>query len=308
MFIYLKESEKKGAIKKMKLMYEDFNLLDLGHIIAIETLCVLTDIKPVSRFIISENNLEYVKKVCEKLDLKFNVSPFRFTFKKGDKGDIGVSRIGKNNIFQDKGDFFGYVSKSEELIDKAITVDRVEITRVDPKTLGRLFGYPECCIKFYIDNSDEAVSKRNDDYTVISLRNSKGFRFPFYLNNGKRFFDKALITFFPCSYNCKKAEIMSKKIFKELERISPEYADYIKRSLQSIILFTDNQGVHEIKGKITDNIIVHTRVVSTIKNELHKMLEKGDSIKIIDNATIQILSGNKILKVLNKNCGVMVFG
>lgn len=54
----------------MKLMHKNFNLLDLGNIIAVELFCVLKNIKSASRFNIKIKDFPKFKKICEQIGLR----------------------------------------------------------------------------------------------------------------------------------------------------------------------------------------------------------------------------------------------
>lgn len=290
----------------MGLAYNDFNLLELGRIIALETLGVLEGIKKVSRFNIGADNLQNFKKRMTDLGLECEESDFRIMQTRSDKGMINVD-ITKFTE-DEKGDYFLYVSKEKKKAKKAKEYDNIKTNKFSHQKLASLLGYPRCCIEFYEKHRPEAIKIRRDDYTLISLRNSEGFIFPYYTNNIMRYFESGLLTFFPCSYKCEKAIDFGKKMFKAIKKCSPEYADYLKKELRRTMIYTDFEGVHQLKKSVLkDNILTYSDVESTQKNQLHKLLKKADEIKIINHFLVKIMKNGKILKVLKKNSGILIF-
>lgn len=287
-------------------MHKNFNLLDLGNIIAVELFCVLKNIKSASRFNIKIKDFPKFKKICEQIGLRCEKNNFNIEISNSnDKKQIdsGVTKISS------KGDAcFVFVSKNQKKVAEITEAENLLEKKVNHKKIGELLGYPNCCTDFYIKNRTEAEEKRNDDYTLISLRKSKGFIFPFYLNNTLRYFNSAIITFFPCSYNCPKALAMSKKIFQEIKTASPEFANFLEDKLKCGVIYTDFDGVHLIrKYKLEKNILTYTIVESTCKNELNKILCEADEIKIVNKNFIKIMKNKKIIRILKKNCGIMMF-
>ncbi|MFH1605783.1 MAG: DUF483 domain-containing protein [Nanoarchaeota archaeon] len=290
----------------MKLTHNKYNLLDLGNIIAVELFCVLKDIKTVSRFNVGLANLKSFKQFCKKLCLECEENNFNIEISKSyDKKQIDS---GVTKISSEKNACFVFVSKNQKNIKEIKEAENLLEKKFNHKKIGELLGYPNCCTDFYIKNRTEAGEKRNDDYTLITLQKSKGFVFPFYLNNALRYFNSAIITFFPCSYSCPKAIDLSKKIFQEIQKASPEFTNFLEDKLKCVVIYTDFDGVHLIRDfDFEKNIIKYKTVESTCKNELNKILCEADELKIVNKNFIKVIKDKKIVKILKKNCGIMMF-
>ena len=123
-----------------------------------------------------------------------------------------------------------------------------------------------------------------------------------------RYFDIGLITFFPCSYQCKEALKMSKKIFEEIKKNSSEYANYLTKRLKCAIIYTDNDGIHVLKDfNFEKGIINYGKVESTCENKLNKQLSSSNKIKIVNKNFIKIMNNETLIKVLKKNAGILIF-
>jgi len=160
-----------------------------------------------------------------------------------------------------------YISKDVEKIKKALDYDK-EINQ--PLTysnenfqekleeyfnkqeeyqykLGRLFGYPLCCIKEYIRlnkviflNSHNGTSMSEDNisnYVINSYNNTRNKdKLNFLLNN---ITNVTIISHFPCSYECEKSIGYAKKLFESFEE--DEKVDIIKKLSQKLVVWSEHK-------------------------------------------------------------------
>lgn len=106
-------------------------------------------------------------------------------------------------------------SKSEEILR---TAKDLHLNATEPvesnKTLGRFYDYPECCVKYFIDNLEHKLEekKKNKNYDLMqdTIKEAKANELPYYLNTfpgGNRFFFHLT-----CSYeNCKRTREIAER-------------------------------------------------------------------------------------------------
>lgn len=264
---------------------------------SLDVLYVIKGNKIVSRISIGENNANKIKLFLEKYRIKTYLSDFKI-----------LNQIDKNREFSDKGikvskdadvpgKFFMYISKSEKLAKRAKELEAED----RHKELGLLLGYPECCCRFFEKNF-KTESKKKNDYTLATLRNSNSFKFPFYTNIAIRHMDIALLSHFPCSFQCKKSIKIAKDNLKLIEKYSEEYAAIIKGMLKGGVVYSWDKGIFLLRGiKLKQNKLFYDIVMTLSNNDIYNLLKNSPYLKIINKDKIKI--GDNVLK----KAGFMIF-
>ncbi|HLD86695.1 MAG TPA: hypothetical protein VJB12_01400 [Candidatus Nanoarchaeia archaeon] len=170
----------------------------------------------------------------------------------------------------------------------------------DHRGLGEVLGYPECCCDFF----EKHFGEHHTDLTLDTLRNSKGFKFPFEMNIAARHFDSALLSHFPCSFQCEESLGMARKNLDTLKEKAPDIASFMLVLLKSSILYTD-QGILLFEGAtIKEDVLEFEEVQATQRLKLFHFLEKEGKLRIVDKENIMI-AGEPIE---GGEMGIMVFG
>lgn len=192
---------------------------------ALEILYLLDDAKPVVRQGFYEEELEDIKGFCEKRKLCVETSPYKVVLVDGSYSNKGIKVKADDPR---RGMFFVYISKSR---DKAVMADVFEFKN-DHRGLGKILGYPDCCIDFFVKN-EPVRSRLDNDYVACTLGNSKGVRFPFQTNISKRTYDFTLLNHFPCSFNCQESIRLAEKHLSILGKHDPSLAMRFVKELKS---------------------------------------------------------------------------
>lgn len=214
-----------------------------------DLLGVIIGLKPAARCIIREREVNLFIDFCHKYDLKYVFSDYRYNML---RNEVIVKDMSSNILKM-------YVSKSTKICEKLRYYDEK-----DDKITGRLLGYPDCCINFYLD----LVKNKNHqevDFVQESLSNTSQ-KIDFKINNvrewcGKLQIDYSLIDYFPCSYNCRNAIKYAGKLFRYIEKIDKNQSDHIKKQLLKPILYYGNRTAKQIskplkRGKSGKSILV----------------------------------------------------
>ncbi len=261
---------------------------------ALDVLYVIEGVKDVSRIMADESQLDDYKTFFNKNNLSFAVSDFKIS------KEIDENRFSNKGIrlpINEKGSYFVYISKSKEKAEQAKKAE----AESNHKELGKLLGYPDCCINFFEKNFP-IESKKKNDYVLASLKNSKGFIFPFYNNVAIRHLDLSLLSHFPCSLNCEESIKIAKNNLKIIEKHSKDISRIFEGMLRSAVLYTEDEGIFVLREfKLENDYLSYNSIMSEANNETYKKLKQAEKIEIIDKNTINIHNDKM------KNIGIMVF-
>ena len=209
-----------------------------------EILALKLGLKKSSRKIIDPKQLPEYKKSLKKHKLKYLTAKENYIYFSKDieyakEALFYESKIkkklnfNKNNFNKNVAEYF---SLQEEFQTK----------------LGKLFGYPECCIKEYIrftkkqfiDSHKKTKKQSKPNYVMNSYENTKNkYKLNFLLNN---FSKKRLIVHFPCSYECKKSIKLAKRLFSKQGLFTRHRT---KKALKKKLLVTSEEKFTELEHK-----------------------------------------------------------
>jgi len=266
-----------------------------SNIKSLEILYLLEGVKPVARIMVKEDEQD-VFGFFKENKLNYVLSDFKVVKEDKEKeySDKGVKVMVDS---KEKGYFFVYVSKDKEKAEKAKQLEK----EGKHKELGILLGYPECCAEFFEKHFEEE-SKKQNDYTLAALKDSGGFKFPFYTNIASRHFDVNLLNHFPCNFNCKASIELAKKHLDVVRKEDKEAAEIIEGMLKGGILYTETNGVFLLRyPKLDHNRLHYKGIMGSKNNQLYQSLRNADYIEIVSK-------GRVVLDKLEmKNIGIMLF-
>lgn len=277
-------------------MLQDLRNIFQSNIKSLEILYLLEGVKPVARIMVKEEDRDKILGFFKERNISYAISNFKVVKQDRDEvySDKGI-KIPINS--KEKGYFFVYISKQKELAERAKILENEN----KHKELGVLLGYPECCAEFFEENYREE-SKKQNDFTLVSLKNSDGFQFPFYTNIVSRHFDIALLNHFPCSFNCKDSIELAKKHLGIIEKDDKETAEIIKGMLKGAVVYTETNGVFLLRYPRLDfNRLYYKGIMSSKNNQFYESLKNVDYIEIVKKD--RIILDNLVIK----NIGVMLF-
>jgi hypothetical protein len=179
-----------------------------------EVLLLLNDAKEVVRHGFYEAELPAVEEFCKDNKIFLIKSKFKVLLEDKDKifSNKGI-RIDEND--PRPGMWFVYLSKDEK---KALFASYAELTN-NHGELGRLLGYPQCCIEFFCQNFNE-----NNTNLELSPTNS-------WTNLSLREKDAVLLSHFPCSSECEESIKLAQKYFEVINKADSEYAKQLVISM-----------------------------------------------------------------------------
>jgi hypothetical protein len=266
-----------------------------SNIKSLEILYILEDVKPTARIMVNEDEKDKIFNFFKEKKLNYVISDFKVVKQDKDKAysDKGVKVPVDSS---EKGYFFVYVSKD---IKKAKAAKKSE-NENKHKKLGILLGYPECCAEFFEKHFEEE-SKKQNDYTLATLKNSEGFQFPYLTNIASRHFDLTLLNHFPCNFNCKHSIELAKKNLEVIKKHDEETVKIIEGMLKGAIFYTSN-GIYLLRQPTLEhNRLFYKGIMGTKNKQLYESLKNAEYIEIVKNNRI-ILDSLEM-----KNIGIMLF-
>ena len=282
----------------------------LGPIPAKETILAVLGYK-TSRLGVHPNYYKSIINIFKKFDIKYVIGNYRYTYK------LDIGKGGWSNKFGDEayindenafGDYFFYIADS---INKAkVTRDNEESEK--EAEFGETLGIPLCCAEFYVDNADRAMKKQNDFVTLVLENTYSDPPYNYWNNYVSQYFGFSLLSFFPCSFDCKESVIVSEQIYSILFDIYPEFADQFLYYHKQNILYTEYRGIYLFeKTKYENGRIIYnnSRIHSSIKNSsIYKLIMQSNNLAIYNKNHCAFSNRMKILKELKgENIALCLF-
>ncbi|NYZ78575.1 DUF483 domain-containing protein [Candidatus Micrarchaeota archaeon] len=146
-----------------------------------------------------------------------------------------------------------YISGSKEVIKEApkfgwytLIVDDAVVSNplMDNLKYGLLLGYPKCCVRFFI-NDTQGINQVYEAY-----KNTHGEP-SFYCNPFSNDFHYFLIHNYPCSFRCRETTKQAKELLKAIKEEEPEYAAKIEYHLKLPLLVFHIRDAIAFEGKIS---------------------------------------------------------
>jgi len=150
-----------------------------------------------------------------------------------------------------------YISASKEIAEKAprfgwytMIVDGAVINNplVDNLRYGLMLGYPECCVRFFI-NDRQGVNQLYEAYKRTNGEPS------FYCNAMLSDFTYFLIHNYPCSFTCRESIKNGRELLKAIREEEPHYAERIEYHLKLPLLVFRIRDAIAFEGKMSGNEI-----------------------------------------------------
>jgi hypothetical protein len=243
---------------------------------------------------ITNEELEKIKKLCNHYNLSFSISNFKI-----------IMQTDKNKGFSNKGIKVPIKDPQPGLLTIHISKDdqHKESLKNEEENnhikFGSNLGYPECCCNFFKENYKEQSQNQND-FILPALKYSRTH--PFQTNIIARYFDYTLLNHFPCSFDCQASIDLANKHLNIIRKTDLSLAIEIENRLKCATIYTETEGIHLLYNyKLENNILTFKTILSTAKTELRKDLEKEKALTIKDKNTI-ILNNKEIT-----NIGIALF-
>ena len=131
---------------------------------------------------------------------------------------------------------YGVVSR--KYLDAKKFAEAHKAYRCDHYTVGKLLGYPECCIRFFCKHFTSGM------YDLIPLIEGEQ-KYP-ELNIMLRYFGVRAIPFFPCRWDCDEAKKFADKFVSLMREEDPKTTDLILELLEMPCRWSMNKAVIQV--------------------------------------------------------------
>lgn len=280
--------------KKLKnlLTVDEIFILQESGVYLQDTVALFYDLKPLLRAGVSHWKFEAFKEALSKLGFKL----------------LTMEPRGPN-----KENFNCIISKSEKKLKEYHKAEEnMEMGRSDD-SLGKLFGYPRCCVEEFTKNT--SMNKSLPPMTLLNTKGGLDFRLNYLYSFDSRQFNyeefnrvtkgyllsnNYLIPYIPCSFNCKESINYAQKLLDILKLEFPEYYERLTSFLKKPILFYSDFVFFPLNGKMEGDTLSYQgflKIHNRLPAEIVKLLNKGSLIKRKNNC-LQIYQGNRCIDEL----------
>ena len=137
-----------------------------------------------------------------------------------------------------------YLSKKKDLIEKAVWYHHIypRNKKIESENeniiLGRLYGYPNCCIQVFLKNNK--LTRENKDLEILLkvFKDSQSNIFPIYTN---RFSPYKMILHLPHSFNCQASIKIGKQNLEILKNYDKKLYDFVLKKLNCCVIGYKNK-------------------------------------------------------------------
>ena len=258
-----------------------------------ELILALSGAKPTVRSVVSREKLAAAVPLLQAREAALAIVPFQIQVRLAAERGSFSSLCDRLPLTSPEKEplFFVYVSVEPERAQAAALLDAV---KADVE-LGRVLGFPECCLAFF---SKTFVKASGGDLTPFAVRNTlEGGPYPFYLNNVACYFGGRLIRHFPCRYTCKASAEQGRRYLEVLRKELPAWADTLELLLQCPVIYSKDQGVFLLDGgtRLDRGGVVYDPAqvqATTADSELYHIVKSSDRVNAIDGEQVVFHRGN----------------
>lgn len=263
----------------------------------VELLCVLTGRKTAMRTTATPTNFKALADFLKRHEIAFEHNVCQIGIKR-DRGKGGWSNLYDPRANGSTGakEFMIYVGLSDEIVKQAAGLEKM-----DDESFGEILTYPECCRAAFSRNLPYATGKQGDLVPLVVDQTFSRAPWNHLLNIGSRYFERSLISFYPCAFDCRAAEKYAAETLRLITEYLPEFENELIESLKAPILYTEYSGVYMFyKAKVSDGIINYSpgHLRMTTENRIGADLKSSRQLVIDDTHHVTITEGKRIVRVL----------
>lgn len=255
----------------------------------------------ISRTCMTIEDLEIFIPIADQHGLHVVLSASKYIHKR-DIGKGGWSNDIERSvdIHHPDGQFNVYIGLNQEMIEKSMFFE--ESSKED--SFGQLLHIPPCCREAYIQRHSIAQQKQNDFVPLVLAGTLAPPPYNFWNNYVSQYFDRALLSFFPCSFNCPYAAEFAQATFHLLQHHSVSWAQQFIESQRANILYTEYEGLYRFSNTRYENGWLdydYKLLQSTDETVLSSTLRRGNRLCILGKNGIAIYHNDQIITTIENN-------
>jgi hypothetical protein len=262
----------------------------------------------VSRTCLNDSELHQFLEAAREGNLEAVVSEEKYIHRR-DIGKGGWSNSLASVVPTDhpEGLFNVYIACAEKLAKAGLSLEATS----DEDGFGSLLGIPHCCIEAYVRFHPVARLKQNDFVPLVLESTSGPAPYSPWNNYVSQYFGRALLSFFPCSFNCPEAESFARASFEVLQQCSAPWADGFLRLQRTNILYTEYLGLHMFaEADFRDGWIEYDAgcVQSTETSEVSKQINLGNRLRVLGKHEVEIYEGGEsVCRIGGEDVSMCIF-
>ena len=113
--------------------------------------------------------------------------------------------------------------------------------------LGKLLGYPDCCVEAFKRNWPVAVEEANGELGKFTIENSEKLKANWRMNIFGRYWGYELLNHFPCQLACAPSLVLAERYTHFLERYEPDFLEEIRLFLSHPVIVKDPFEVFAVR-------------------------------------------------------------
>lgn len=120
---------------------------------------------------------------------------------------------------------------------------------INNRFLGKLYGYPECCIDHFNENAEIMLESRDDELKLKTISESKTRYISPYVNN----FIGGFISHLVCSYQCKRSLEIGERNAELIRSYSEDFHREAMNMVRGCLVLADERGTFIENGHLFFN-------------------------------------------------------
>jgi hypothetical protein len=261
----------------------------------------------LSRTCLSDARLEVLQEIADEHKFSVLASEGRYVHRQDTAKGGASNRI---EGLAEPGDAAGlrnvYVAADASVVEAGRLLEEAG----DDEIFGTLLGIPACCREAYVRFKPRAIEKQND-FVPLVLDNTPGpMPYDPWLNYVARYFGRALLSFFPCSFRCPAAGLVARASFGMLSRCDGAWAQSFLDLQQANVLYTEYEGLHLFRRPFANGSIQYgvDDVDSTEATKVTDLIRRGDRLAVRDARRVDVYrQADRIGVVEGEDVGMCVF-
>jgi hypothetical protein len=181
---------------------------------------------------------------------------------------------------------------------------------------GLLLGYPPCCIEFYQDNLAGAEARQGDFLLPLLGRSLAQVTahpplFPAWTNIAAQYFDYGLISFYPCSFFCRRAAALAQDALRLIGMYDADMADEYVLMSRMPVLYTEYDGVYLFREASLEGDCLHydpARIEHSLDGVVLSLLSRANRIRIGRAGSLELRDGRRLIcRLQGGGCGLLLW-
>lgn len=251
----------------------------------------------VSRTLLSDAKLEFLRAMAGQHGFRVLASHERY-IRRPDEGKGGFSNRVRRLVGPEEASGLRrvYVASDPSLAEAGKLLEEAG----DDQLFGMLLAIPPCCREAYARFAPVAKTKQWDLIPLVLDNTPGGMPYDPWLNYVANYFGRALLSFFPCSFQCPAARVVARNTYAMLAHCDLAWGRSFLDLQHTNILYTEYQGLHLFRRPLLSGSIEYgpQDFDSTEPTHVTAIIGRGDRLEVRGQHQVDIYRGVERIGVL----------